>query len=130
VLFSDAGPQLNFLKPPPPTMVNGRVVALPLDLKAGVPTRLRLINIRSDISLDLTLLDGETTATWRILAKDGADLAPNQTLTRPAELRLSPGQTYDVEVTAASGAALRLRHRMFGLPEQAAPTQYLRVETK
>ena len=61
---------------------------------------------------------------------DGADLAPNQTLTRPAELRLSPGQTYDVEVTAASGAALRLRHRMFGLPEQAAPTQYLRVETK
>jgi hypothetical protein len=130
VLLSDAGPQLNFLKPPPPTMVNGRAVASPLELKTGQPTRLRLINIRTDITLDLTLLDGETTATWRILAKDGADLAPNQTMARRAELRMSPGQTYDVEVTAASGAALRLRHRMFGLPEQAAPTKYLAIEVK
>jgi len=130
VLFSDAGPTLNFLKPPTTTMVNGRVDASPLELKAGVPTRVRLINIRSDISLDLTLLDGETTAQWRILAKDGADLAPNQTTPRPAELRMSPGQTYDVEVTATAGAVLRLRHRMFGLPEAAAPTKYLAVEVK
>ena len=130
VLFSDAGPWLNFFKPPPPTMVNGRVDAAPLELKAGVPTRLRLINIRSDLTLDLTLLDGETTAQWRVLAKDGADLAPNQTTPRPATLQMSAGQTYDVEVTAATGAALRLRHTMSGFPEQAAPTKYLAVEVK
>ena len=130
VLFSDGGPWLNFIKPPPPTRVNGRVDAAPLELKAGVPTRLRLINIRSDNILDLTLLDGETTAQWRVLAKDGADLAPNQTTMRSAELQMSPGQTYDVEVTAPAGAKLRLKHRQFALPEKFSPTQYLAVEVK
>ena len=130
VLFSDAGPWLNFSKPPPPTMVNGRVAAAPLALKAGVPTRLRLINIHSDFILDVTLLDGEKTAQWRVLAKDGADLAPNQTTLQPAVLQMSVGQTYDVEVTAAAGAALRLKHKKFPFPEAAAPTQYLAVEVK
>ena len=64
---------------------------------------MRLINITSDFVLDLTLLDGETTAQWRVLAKDGADLAPNQTTPRPAVLQMSAGETYDVEVTAGSG---------------------------
>ena len=130
VLFGDGGPWLNFIKPPPPTMVNGRVDAAPLELKAGVPTRVRLINITSDYILDLTLLDGETTAQWRVLAKDGADLAPNQTTSRPAVLQMSAGETYDVEVTAAVGAKLRLKHRKYPFPEKAAPTQYLAVEVK
>jgi FtsP/CotA-like multicopper oxidase with cupredoxin domain len=130
VLFSDAGPWLSLLKAPPPTMVNGRVEAAPLALKAGVPTRLRLINITSDFVLDVTLLDGETTAQWRILAKDGADLAPNQTTPRSAALQMSAGETYDVEVTAAVGAVLRLKHRKYAFPEEAAPTQYLAVEVK
>ena len=130
VLFSDAGPWLNFSKPPPPTMVNGRVAAVPLALKAGVPTRIRLINIHSDFILDVTLLDGEKTAQWRVLAKDGADLAPNQTTLQPAVLQMSVGQTYDVEVTAAAGAALRLRHKKYPFSEAYAPTQYLAVEVK
>ena len=130
VLFSDGGPWLNFFKPPPPTMVNGRVDAVPLELQAGVPTRVRLINIHSDVMLDLTLLAGETTAQWRVLAKDGADLATNQTTLRSAKLRMSPGQTYDVEVTAAAGAELRLKHKMFPFSEAFAPTRYLAVEVK
>jgi manganese oxidase len=130
VLFSDDGPWLNFIKPPPPTRVNGRVDAAPLQLKAGMPTRVRLINIHSDYILDLTLLDGETTAQWRVLAKDGADLAPNQTTLQPAVLQMSVGQTYDVEVTARVGTTLRLKHKKYGFPEKAAPTQYLAVEVK
>ena len=130
VLFSDGGPWLNFLKSPPPTRVNGRVDAAPLELKAGVPTRVRLININTDNILDLTLLDGETTAQWRVLAKDGADLAPNQTTLGPAMLRMSPGQTYDVEVTAAVGAKLRLKHKVFPFSEAFAPARYLAIEVK
>src|SRR5215218_2124845 len=103
VLFSDGGPWVNFLRPPPPTMVNGRVDAPPLELKAGVPTRLRLINIHSDFVLNLALLDGEGTTQWRVLAKDGAELAASQTTPRPATLQMSAGQTYDVEVTASTG---------------------------
>ena len=104
--------------------------AAPLELTAGVPTRVRLINITSDFVLDVTLLDCETTAQWRDVAKDGADLAPNQTTPRSAVLQLSAGQTYDVEVTAAVGAKLRLRHKKYPFPEAAAPTQYLAVEVK
>ena len=130
VLFGDAGPWLNFVKPPPPTMVNGRVDAAPLELRAGVPTRVRLINITSDFLLDVTLLDGETTAQWRVIAKDGADLAQNQTTPRPATLRMSAGETYDVEVTATAGAALRLRHKMTGFSEAALPTKYIAVDVK
>ena len=130
VLFSDAGPSLSFLKPPAGTLVNGRVEAAPLELEAGVPTRIRLINIRTDFILDLTLLSGETPAQWRVLAKDGADLAANQATSRSAELKMSPGSTYDVEVTAAAGAALRLRYKNSGFSEKAAPTQYLAIDVK
>jgi len=130
VLFSDAGPTVNFLRPPARTLVNGRVDALPLDVKVGVPTRIRLINIRTDFDLDLTMLAGDATAQWRVLAKDGADLPANQTTARSAELHMSPGQTYDVEVTAAAAAALRLRYKTSGFPEKAAPTQYLALDVK
>ena len=130
VLFSDAGPWLNFIKPPPPTMLNGRVDAMPIELRAGVPTRLRLINIQSDFTLDLTLLDGNATMQWRVLAKDGADLAANQTTARPAKLRMTVGQTYDVEVTAAAGGAVRLKYQKDGFPDKAAPAQYLAIEVK
>ena len=95
-----------------------------------MPTRLRLINIHSDFVLNLALLDGEGTTQWRVLAKDGAELAANQTTPRPATLQMSAGQTYDVEVTASTGAALRLRHKMTGFTEQAAPTKYLAIEVK
>jgi FtsP/CotA-like multicopper oxidase with cupredoxin domain len=99
-------------------------------LKAGVPTRIRFINIRTDFNLDLTLLAGDSTAQWRLLAKDGADLPANQTALRAAALHTTPGQTYDVEVTATAGAALRLRYKNAGFSEKAAPTQYLAVEVK
>ena len=101
-----------------------------LELKAGVPTRIRLINIRTDFDLDLTMLSGDATAQWRVLAKDGADLPANQTAARLAELHTSPGQTYDVEVTAAAGAPLRLRYKNSGFSEKAAPTQYLALDVK
>ena len=130
LLFSDAGPTLSFLKPVVPTMINGRVDASPLELKAGVPTRVRLINIHSDFILDLTLLAGETTAQWRLLAKDGADLPLNQTALRSSELRMSPGQTYDVEVTAIAGASLRLKLKKYPFSEKGAPAQYVAFEVK
>jgi FtsP/CotA-like multicopper oxidase with cupredoxin domain len=40
----------------------------------------------------LTLLDGETTAQWRVLAKDGADSQPNQTTPRRRRCRCQPAR--------------------------------------
>jgi len=65
-----------------------------------------------------------------VLAKDGADLAANQTTARPATLLMTAGQTYDVEVTAAAGTALRLKYQKNGFPEKAAPPQYLPITVK
>jgi hypothetical protein len=81
-------------------------------LRAGVPQRLRLINIRTDYIIGLTLTSGDQPLQWRPLAKDGADLPAARTAPRAATITLAPGEIADVEVTPAAGA-LQLR---VGLP--------------
>ena len=90
------------------TGLNGRVAPLPVTLAAGVRHRFRFINIsveddaefklRSDTSSDASLV------TWRAVAKDGADLHRDRATTRPAMLRIAPGETYDYELTLAPGS--------------------------
>jgi FtsP/CotA-like multicopper oxidase with cupredoxin domain len=103
LLFSDAGPTINFFSPPPAALINGRPITDTLVLKAGVPQRLRLINIRTDYVMTLELLDGESPVQWRVLAKDGADLPAAHSVARPAVVMMAPGEIMDVEVTPAAG---------------------------
>jgi hypothetical protein len=53
-------------------------------------------------------MDGSSVATWRSLAKDGADLPPAAAVDRAAEVRLSPGETYDFTITPTRPGTLRL----------------------
>ena len=70
-------------------------------LRRGRPYRLRFINITAADDIELELIQEGTTPTWRILAKDGADLpAP---VTRAARLRFGPGETTDAEFTPGAG---------------------------
>ena len=103
LLFSDAGPTISFLAPPPAALINGRPVTDTLSLAAGVTQRLRLINIRTDYVMTLALLDGEKPVQWRVVAKDGADLPAAHALPRPATVMLAPGEIMDVEVTPRAG---------------------------
>ena len=118
LLFSDGGPTVNFFRPSPPALLNGRLAPDTLQLPPGVPTRLRIINIRTDYLMTIALLEGDTLAAWTPVAKDGADLPSRQAYGRPAELTLAPGEVWDVMVTPTAGP-LRLR---YGVPgSRAAP---------
>ena len=88
-----------------------------LTLKAGVPNRLRLINITTNWDgLNVSLVGGNQALTWRAAAKDGADLPTTGQTVRPALRQpVSVGETYDfivespqsvptwIEVRRASG---------------------------
>jgi FtsP/CotA-like multicopper oxidase with cupredoxin domain len=79
-------------------LINGRASPAPLTVQAGVPQRLRFINmttrrprIRAELWRDSTLV------TWRPLAKDGADLPTRFQGATPARAPISIGETMDFE---------------------------------
>jgi FtsP/CotA-like multicopper oxidase with cupredoxin domain len=116
LLLSDDGPTINLLRGPfARALLNGRRQLEPLELRAGVSYRFRLINIRTDYFASVALLDGETPVEWRLVGKDGADLPPAQAAVRPATLTFAAGEIYDVEFTPRSAGELTLQ---FGGPQQ------------
>ena len=99
-------------------LLNGQAQPEPMELRAGVTYRFRLINIRSNAPVALALLDGVQPAEWRPVAKDGADLPAAQAITRPAQLIFGPGEIYDYEFTPRAPGELKLR---FGFPPPRVP---------
>jgi FtsP/CotA-like multicopper oxidase with cupredoxin domain len=121
LLFSDDGPTVNFFKDPPPAiLLNGQKAPAPLELRAGVTYRLRLINIRSEALMDVELLQGDTPVEWRTLAVDGADVPAAQAQPTPARLRFASGQIRDVEFTPRTSGTLTLRYVLYGFPPAVA----------
>ena len=60
---------------------------------------------------------------WKSVAKDGADLPPNQSTTKSAVLTISVGETYDFEYEPSAPGELRLEVLRAGV----ATTQAIRV---
>ena len=90
-------------------LINGSAAPAALTVRAGVPQRLRFINVtlrrpgaRIEIWRDTTMLQ------WRPLAKDGADLPAELQVARPARESVSIGETLDYEIVAQSGGNSRL----------------------
>jgi FtsP/CotA-like multicopper oxidase with cupredoxin domain len=103
-----------------PLVVNGRNVTVPAPspgpvpttVRAGVPNRLRLINITpANVALTFVLTDGFRPLTWTALAKDGANLAPAQRTSGEARQLVSVGETYDFEIQPTAGQRLWLELR-------------------
>jgi len=91
-------------------LINGQPGPDPLPLHTGKRYRFRLINITTD-GADLRvrfLLKGEPVS-WRVIAKDGADLPTAQIITSPADLFLTVGATCDVEVTLENAGQAELQ---------------------
>jgi FtsP/CotA-like multicopper oxidase with cupredoxin domain len=81
-------------------LVNGQPGPDPLLLQTGRRYRFRLINITDEgMDLRVRLLSTHGPISWKVLAKDGADLPPAQIATSPADMILTVGATCDVEVT-------------------------------
>jgi manganese oxidase len=104
MLLSVCGPSDNT-----PILLNGSAEPSPIELKEGLKYRLRFINITPhDPRLTVSLLSGSSLASWRAIAKDGADLPAPQATLRPARQTVSVGETYDFEFEPTSAGDLRL----------------------
>ncbi len=90
-------------------VVNGSTAAMPVEVRAGVPHRFRLINISPLESHTILLVSGSVGQQWRVVAKDGADLPLQQATPRPATVAIHPGETYDVEILRQRPESLTLR---------------------
>jgi FtsP/CotA-like multicopper oxidase with cupredoxin domain len=81
-----------------PIWLNGSRSPEISSLKAGQKYRLRVINIMPEnppVNVNLSL--GDLLATWRPIAKDGADLPARQREFCPAQLTIGVGETYNFE---------------------------------
>jgi len=92
-------------------LLNGSTHPAPLVLRAGVANRIRFVTIPSAGQGDMMLFADSALATWRAVAKDGADLPLALATVRPARQRVAVGETYDFEVVPAVGQSLRLELR-------------------
>jgi FtsP/CotA-like multicopper oxidase with cupredoxin domain len=114
-IFSVAGPAGNVVIGPFPSyLMNGQTNPKPLDLKAGTTYRFRLINISDNGPLAISLGAKAQPATWRAVAKDGADLPAVQAIARPAMLMFDPGEISDFEFTSTKAGTMALT---FGPPQ-------------
>jgi FtsP/CotA-like multicopper oxidase with cupredoxin domain len=96
-------------------LLNGDLAPNALEIHAGVPVRLRFINITTGRpGMRMELRNGSELAEWRLIAKDGADLPPGRQSRVRASRPISIGETYDVEVLPDFAGEFRLEARTAG----------------
>lgn len=85
-------------------MLKGSFQPTPPDLSFGATYRLRLVNITtSNPPIMVRLMDGAQPLTWRAVAKEGADLPPQQATVRPAEQLIAVGRPAQTAMPQARG---------------------------
>jgi FtsP/CotA-like multicopper oxidase with cupredoxin domain len=111
LLFSDGGPTINVISGPfPPILMNGEVHPDPIDLRAGVTYRFRVIGITGDESVGLRFLNGDQPVEWRAVARDGMTLPRSQATVQPATMVFDPGQIFDFEFTPRAAGELAIEY--------------------
>lgn len=103
LILGSAGPAPHALP-----SLNGKITPAPLELRAGATYRFRVISIAPNDNKALRLLAGTVLQRWRPVAKDGADLPPQQSVPQPARLVMGTGETWDLEFTAPLAGDLTL----------------------
>ena len=100
-------------------LVNGSPTPPPIELRAGVAHRFRIVNMTTRRpALRLELRRDTTLLAWRELAKDGNDFSEARRAPRRAMHQISIGETFDVEITPDTPGNLRLEVRLgSALPE-------------
>lgn len=97
-----------------PPFLNGSTTPPPVRLRTGQSYRLRFINITPSNNQRVELLaDSTTPTTWRLFAKDGAEVPPSQAVESSASLRLGAGETYDFVLERSQAARYTLEITTF-----------------
>lgn len=93
-----------------PLLLNGTPQPPVMVLLTGKTYRLRFVNITPEDNLVTTslLADGQPVK-WRALAKDGAELPPQQATVRDSSQGISVGETYDFEFSPQAPGSYVLR---------------------
>jgi FtsP/CotA-like multicopper oxidase with cupredoxin domain len=92
--------------------INGTLTPPPVALRVGTTYRLRMINITTARpGLVVSLSRDSSVATWRVVARDGAELDEPRRVTGPADTGLTIGQTVDVEIIPREPGTFRLEPR-------------------
>jgi hypothetical protein len=115
-----------------PIAVNGKATDLnlpdgpkpQLTLKAGVPNRLRFINITTIVETSVSLVTASAALEWTPVKKDGADVPLRERVSRPAKDQvIAVGETYDfIVVPRQPGPTwLELRYAPTGMWIQQVP---------
>jgi manganese oxidase len=97
IVAGGGGPEVFAKIESPFALVNGRRSPRALRLTVGEVHRLRIVSVHPDWRIAFTLRNDSTTARWRAVAKDGADLPPAQATMRLAHVVMGPGETADFE---------------------------------
>ena len=100
---------------PPRWVVNGDTAGPPIQIVSGVAQRFRFVNIAPAGRVRFNILRDSAVVSWRPLAKDGADYAPANVVSGPAQRRLNVGETFDAEFTAPSAGAYELKVTAVGI---------------
>jgi FtsP/CotA-like multicopper oxidase with cupredoxin domain len=107
-------------------LLNGTTQPQPQSWHSGVPYRLRFININGNNTVIVTLSQNGVPVAWKSIAKDGADLPPEQALTAPASFLIAPGETYDFQVRPEAKGDMELK--LFLSLFKETVTQVIRVD--
>jgi manganese oxidase len=91
-----------------PVLLNGGLKPPTLHWQTGHRYRLRFINIAAFDGIGVALLAAEKQFQWRAIARDGADLPPEQALMQEARLSTLPGETCDFEYQPTEAGTLQL----------------------
>jgi len=108
-------------------LLNGAARPEPQHWIAGQPYRLRFININANNTIIVNLTRDGIPIPWKSIAKDGADLPPEQALTSPATFLIAPGETYDFQVRPERDGNLELTLDLLLLKEKV--TQAIQVQS-
>ena len=89
-------------------LFNGGLNPPPCTGKPASATRVRLINIAAFDGIGVALRAEVKQPQWRAIARDGADLPPEQALMQEARQSTLPGETFDFEYQPAEAGDLQL----------------------
>lgn len=88
--------------------INGVEAPEPITLAQGTTYRLRLINMAPNLPANFRLGSEQHPASWRALAKDGANVPARLAGESNAVLHIASGETYDFEFRAQSAGEIPL----------------------
>ena len=112
-----------------PSFVNGSATPDTLQLVAAKTYRLRLIDINANDSHRTTLVGPTGPVPWRLLARDGRELPPNEAVPQQTPIASAAGVTRDMEFSLPSGTySITVVHRAAGRVTGHVTTVPIRVQ--